>query len=109
MPINLAETADRLEVDLLRTAAWRRKDAADPRNAEAAAALERIAKTVREVDAALLNAYRRVFEELCDAGDDGIESANAHAVLLGQVGFGWTPETATEFVSRFIAKSTGTA
>jgi hypothetical protein len=72
---------------------------------EAAARLERIAATVPEIEPALLEAYEELFE---DDDEDGVVAAHVNGELLGQIGFGWEPETASEFVSKFIAMRTGT-
>ena len=102
--VDTAENA--LQSSFLFCAEWRREKAiehsADHRNIEAAEMLDRLANTVDEVKPrSLLEAYAELFED-CD-GDE----VERHGQLLREVGFHWDPKTATEFVQRFIAETTG--
>ena len=86
-----------------RTATWRREKAAehpdDTRNAEAAAVLDRLAETAVDVDARLLTAYEELIE--------GLMESERHSEMLREIGFHSWPSTASEFISRFIAETTG--
>jgi len=85
------------------TAEWRRQKASEhtgeKRNIEAAKILDRLAATVHEIDAATLRAYFELFNDLLDS--------ERYSEMLRRVGFHSWPETASDFVSEFIAESTG--
>jgi hypothetical protein len=101
--MKLAEVVDLLEIELSTTAEWRRARSIeypdDRRNVEAAEILDRLARTVKQVDPAMLAAYAALFDDLQDS--------ERKSELLRQIGFHWWPETATEFVSRFISERSG--
>ncbi|MBM4298299.1 MAG: hypothetical protein FJ143_11225 [Deltaproteobacteria bacterium] len=81
------------------SADWRRKKAEqypnDDRNSKAAEILDKLAADVGNVDAATLAAYVALFEDYPDG--------EAHSEMLRTIGFDWEPESAIEFVRRFIA------
>jgi hypothetical protein len=85
------------------TAEWRRQKAVerpeDTRNATAAEILDHLAATTKDVVPEILEAYVELFEDLPDT--------ERHEDLLREVGFHWEPESASEFVSRFIKEATG--
>ncbi len=60
MPTDIADVAESLRLDFGETARWRREKAAehpeDSRNVEAAELLDRLAKTIKDVDPTLLDA-----------------------------------------------------
>src|SRR5271166_4766315 len=119
--MNRQEIADQLEIELSNAAEWRREKAIehpnDGRNVEAAKILDRLSQTVKQVEPTILAAYAELFEDdLRDAERNNepglVESPQSgsrtrHNELLREVGFHWSPETATEFVSRFISEMTG--
>jgi hypothetical protein len=92
---------DVLEDAFLDTARWRREKATeypnDERNLEAAALLDRLATTVDQVEPELLAAYAKLHDDYCD-----IET---HSEMLRAIGFDSAPETASEFVAKFISKA----
>jgi len=104
MSDNETKIAEMLKIDLLNMAEWRRRKAdefpADTRNAASADMLERLAGTAGQVDPGLLRAYTELLEDLTDG--------EKHSDLLREIGFGWEPESASEFVSRFVALAAGT-
>lgn len=67
---------------------------------EVAACFEQLYDTVNGISAETLGAYLELFEDLPDGGAD--------ADLMEAVGRGaWAPQSATEYVQRFIASRSG--
>jgi len=101
--MKLAQVVDLLEIELSSTAEWRRARSIqypdDRRNIEAAEILDRLARTVKQVDPAKLAAYAALLEDL--------QASERKSELLHEIGFHWWPQTATEFVSRFISERPG--
>jgi hypothetical protein len=93
---------DELKEEFERQAEWRRQKASeypdDSRNLEAAQLFDKLAATVNDVDLAVLRAWRELFEDLPDSEE--------YNEMMRQVGFHIFPETADEFVRRFIASIT---
>jgi hypothetical protein len=58
-----------------------------------------LAGTVDQIEPSLLSAYAELWE--------GPVESEVHSELLREVGFTFWPDTAAEFVSRFISKLTG--
>lgn len=89
-----------MEIELSSTAEWRRAESIqyphDRRNVEAAEILDRLARTVKQVDPTILAAYAELLNDLKDS--------EQKSELLREIGFHWWPQTATEFVSRFISE-----
>ena len=102
MPTDIAEIAESLRLDFGETARWRREKAAahpeDSRNVEAAELLDGLAKTIKDVDPTLLDAYGALW-------DDGIQDSEQHRELLQLIGFHFFPQTAEEFVKEYISRS----
>jgi hypothetical protein len=98
--MKLAEVVDLLEIELSSTAEWRRAKSIeypdDRRYVEAAEMLDRLARTVKQVDPATLAAYAELFDDLNDS--------ERKSELFREIGFHWWPQTATDFVSRFISE-----
>jgi hypothetical protein len=64
--------------------------------------LKTLIQTVHQVPADIFDIYVELFEELPDT--------ELHQEMLTEVREGsWLPETATEFVERFISRTTGTS
>jgi len=64
------------------------------------ACFAQLISTVADIPTELLDAYMELFEGLTDS--------EAHQELLDEIRQGfWFPQSATEFVQRFIAKETG--
>ena len=99
----VADAAASLKSDFLDAATRRRDEATksplDERYHEAMQLLAALAATVDQIEPSLLAAYAELWE--------GPVEFEAHAELLREVGFGFWPNTAAEFVSRFISKLTG--
>jgi hypothetical protein len=58
----------------------------------------RLAETTDSVDPSILEAYYELFEDLPDGESD--------QEMMADVGRGWVPETATEYVREFISRRT---
>ena len=75
MPTDIAEIAESLRLDFGETARWRREKAAehpeDSRNVEAAELLDRLTKTIKDVDPTLLDAYGSLW-------DDDVQDSEQH-------------------------------
>jgi hypothetical protein len=104
MPTDIADVAESLRLDFGETARWRREKAAehpeDSRNVEAAELLDRLAKTIKDVDPTLLDAYGSLW-------DDDVQDSEQHSEMLRLIGFQSFPHTAEEFVKEYITKRTG--
>ena len=104
MPTDIADVAESLRLDFGETARWRREKAAehaeDSRNVEAAELLDRLAKTIKDVDPTLLDAYGSLW-------DDDVQDLEQHSEMLRLIGFQSFPQTAEEFVREYITKRTG--
>jgi len=87
------DTSALIERDFRASARWRRERAveypSDKRNLEAAMLLDRLADTVREIEPALLGAWRELYKE------SDVETWNE---MIRQVGFYSDSKNATEFV-----------
>jgi hypothetical protein len=59
----------------------------------------RLAETADSVDTSLLDAWAELYEDLPDQEADN--------EMMAQVGRGWLPDTATEYVKQFISRRTG--
>lgn len=59
----------------------------------------RLAETADSVDSSLLDAYYELFQDLPDGETD--------QELMSGIGRSWSPETAAEYVTEFIARRTG--
>ena len=94
---------DHLREEFERQAKCRRIKAADSpddaRNEEAAEIFDKLAASTRDIDLAVLQAYRELQE--------GFEDSEEHSEIMRQVGFYWWPESAEEFRRKFIAERTG--
>jgi hypothetical protein len=103
MSADIAEIAEDLRLDFANTAHWRREKAAehpeDSRNIEAAELLDRLAKTVKDIDPNFLDAYGALWDDVMDA--------EQHSETLRQIGIQSFPQTAEEFVKAYIANRTG--
>jgi hypothetical protein len=103
MPTDIAEIAESLRLDFGETARWRREKGAehpeDSRNVEAAELLDRLAKTIKDVDPTLLDAYGALWDDVPDS--------EQHSEMLRLIGFQSFPQTAEEFVKQYIAVRTG--
>jgi hypothetical protein len=104
MPTEIAEIAESLRLDFGETARWRREKAAehpeDSRNIEAAELLDRLAKTIKDVDPTLLDTYGALW-------DDEVQDSEQHSEMLRLIGFHFFPQTAEEFVKQYIADRPG--
>ena len=104
MPTDIAEIAGSLRLDFGETARWRREKAAehpeDSRNIEAAELLDRLAKTIKDVDPTLLDTYGALW-------DDEVQDSEQHSEMLRLIGFHFFPQTAEEFVKQYIADRPG--
>jgi len=70
-------------------------------NPAGVACLKALIQTVDQVPAEISDIYTELFEELPDA--------ELHQAMLTEIREGWwLPKTATEFVERFISRTTGT-
>ena len=102
-PLTLPKLLRSLRLDFGETARWRREKAAehpdDSRNVEAAELLDRLAKTIKDVDPTLLDAYGSLW-------DDEVHDSEQHSEMLRLVGFQFFPQTAEEFVKQYIADRT---
>ncbi|MCP3395481.1 hypothetical protein NLM27_43075 [Bradyrhizobium sp. CCGB12] len=78
---------------------WRSMGPYHARRSEAAEIFRRLTETAAFVDEDVLWAYAELWE--------GEADRQAHSRLLRTVGFGFTPESASEFVAHFIAERTG--
>lgn len=98
-----AEGREQLAIDLELTADWRRskalQDPDEPRNAEAAALLDNLAVSVRQIDDETI--------DCCASRWDGAREAELWSQMKRQVGFDRWPENAAEFVAEFIATTSG--
>ena len=67
MPTDIADVAESLRLDFGETARWRREKAVehpeDNSNVEAAELLDRLAKTLKDVDPTLLDAYGSLWDD----------------------------------------------
>ena len=110
MPIKWVETPDEEDLsETLRTVRnelfWRFSDTAawweqpHTRDPGAAALLHELARSVRDVEDAVLIAYLELFE--------GQEDEDEFYELLNSVGREWFPPSADAFVRRFISEQTG--
>src|SRR6478672_5668926 len=103
MPTDIADVAESLRLDFGETARWRREKAAehpeDSSNVEAAELLDRLAKTIKDVDPTLLDAYGSLW-------DDDVQDSEQHSEMLRLIGFQSFPQTAEEFVKEYITKRT---
>jgi hypothetical protein len=101
--MGLAGPAASLKHGFLTTADWRRDEAlrhlTDERHMDAMQLLLGLAGTVDQIEPSLLSAYAELWE--------GPVESEVHSELLREVGFTFWPDTAAEFVSRFISKLTG--
>jgi hypothetical protein len=70
----------------------------DTRNAEAVEIFDKLRETIKEVDPIVFRQHEEIFER--DSDERHAERYNE--MLLG-IGFHWWPNTATEFLSTFIA------
>jgi hypothetical protein len=61
--------------------------------------LRELSETTSDIPDAMIEAYREIFESFRDAELE-------HEMLRG-IGISWWPESATNFVARFISVSTG--
>ena len=72
----------------------------DSRNIEAAKLLDRLAKTIKDVDPTLLDTYGALW-------DDEVQDSEQHSEMLRLIGFHFFPQTAEEFVKQYIADRPG--
>ena len=104
MPTDIADVAESLRLDFGETARWRREKALehpeDNSNVEAAELLDRLAKTIKDVDPTLLDAYGSLW-------DDDVQDSEQHSEMLRLIGFQSFPHTAEDFVKDYITKRTG--
>ncbi len=96
-------SSDELRCKFEALAEWRHDVAVehpgDARNLDAVKIFERLAETAKDIEPKVLDAYVELFE---DASQGERESK-----LEREVGFYWFPESASEFVARFIGEETG--
>ena len=89
MPTDIAEIAESLRLDFGETARWRREKAAehpeDSRNIEAAKLLDRLAKTIKDVDPTLLDTYGALW-------DDEVQDSEQHSEMLRLLAFTSSPK-----------------
>jgi len=102
--MSVARIADALQRDFSSTANQLRQEsrlvkAESQRCLDAAAALDRLAATVREVDPTLLVAYHELVAEAADR--------SRHAELLREAAFGGKITTASEYIFAYISDRTG--
>jgi len=102
--LSLARIAEILQNDFKSTAnqlrqASKRLGAESQRYLDAAAELDRLASTVRDVDPQLLIAYHELIV--------GTPDHDRHAALLRQAAFRRTLKSASEYVSAYISDRTG--
>jgi hypothetical protein len=64
-----------------------------------AAIFTRLAETTESVEPSILDAWADLY--------DGLPDQEADQEMMSNVGRGWLPETATEYVKEFIARRTG--
>ena len=62
--------------------------------------LDWLAKTIKDVDPTLLDAYGSLW-------DDDVQDSEQHSEMLRLIGFQCFPHTAEEFVKEYITKRTG--
>ncbi len=80
-------------------AIWRSMQARDLESSDAGILLQRLAATVNSIGDDALIAYWELWEEEADR--------QAHADLVNDVGCGFRPASASEFVACFIADRSG--
>ena len=89
-----------LKEEFEREAEWRRQKAAeypdDKRNLNSAAGYDRLAATVGDVSEELMVAYVECFNDMTET--------ELHRELLKEVFHAGAPESATEFVRRFVSR-----
>jgi hypothetical protein len=100
--ITTADIAAGLREGFEDTAEWRREKATeyrpeDQRNVGAALSLDRLAKTVDQVDPKLLAVYGEEFDD-----PDAFQHQELLNEMLRQIGFDSDYETATDFLQAFI-------
>ena len=62
--------------------------------------LDRLAKTIKDVDPTLLDAYGSLW-------DDDVQDSEQHSEMLRLIGFQSFPHTAEDFLKEYITKRTG--
>ena len=104
MPTDIAEIAEKSPSRLWgdRSLAPRKSGQTprDSRNIEAAKLLDRLAKTIKDVDPTLLDTYGALW-------DDEVQDLEQHSEMLRLIGFHFFPQTAEEFVKQYIADRPG--